>query len=142
MAQNQELSELGQYLNVNTASGVVSTNAYAGSFMGPKAFSVLSPVANDAYVILWTNAALTLTEIKTVVSGTTPSVTATFAYGTGAFAAGNTVIQSSIVTTNVTSGNDQTSFANASIPANSYIWCYVNAVSGTVTYYHTTLRFA
>ena len=100
-----------------------------------------SPQNNDSPTLLYTNSAITLTEIKTVVSGTTPSVTSTFYYGSNRSGAGNTVIQSTVITTNNSTGNTQTTFTNANIPASSYVWCTLSGITGTVTEYFLNLRF-
>jgi hypothetical protein len=140
--QNTNLMNLAQYLSVNSST-VAVTGAYDGSFMGPKSFSVFSPVVGDDYVVLWTNAALSLAELKTVVAGSaTPSVTATFYYGSDSSGVGgNTVIQAGVVTTNTTNGNDAVSFTNPVIAANSWVWATVTAVGGTVNVYTVSMRF-
>jgi hypothetical protein len=86
---------------------------------------------------------LTIAEIRSVVRGSsTPSVTSTWYWGDDRTGASNTTIQASIVTTNTTSGNIQTSFSNSTPIANVFIWCDITAVSGTVDEVHYTLRFA
>jgi hypothetical protein len=89
--------------------------------------------------LFFTNTSITLSQIRTVVLGTTPSVNATFSYGTSR--ATGTTIQANILTTNVTNGNTQTSFTNATVPANSFVWVTLNSVTGTVSEYHATLMY-
>jgi hypothetical protein len=110
--------------------------------LGPKAMSIPAPVNTDIPTLFHTNTALTIAEIRTVVRGSsTPSVTATYYWGADRSGTGNTVIQATIVTTNVTSGNIQTSFSNSTPAANSWLWFNITAVSGTVDEYAVTLRF-
>lgn len=107
-----------------------------------KGFGVLLPVVNDVYPFMWTNVALTILEIRTIVSGSTPSVTASFYWGAdGSGASGVNTIATSVITTNVTSGNSLTSFTNGTPSANTFLWCNVTAVSGTVNTFGVTIRF-
>ena len=44
-------------------------------------------------------------------------------------------------TTSTTTGDVITTFNNAAIPANSYVWLTTTAVSGTVNTYHLTITY-
>lgn len=105
----------------------------------PKSITIPSPAIGDSYTLFKTNTALTIAEISTVVRGTVPNVDVTFSFGTSR--ATGTTIQANIITSNVTTGNVQTSFSNASVTADSFVWVTINNVTGTVTEYHASLRF-
>ncbi|KKL68158.1 hypothetical protein LCGC14_2127760, partial [marine sediment metagenome] len=70
----------------------------------------------------------------------TPSVTWTIRHhATDRNNAGNAVVTAGTTTTSTTTGSDVTSFDDATIPADSYIWLETTAKSGTVTEIHVTL---
>lgn len=106
-----------------------------------KSATIVAPTSTDSFTLFWSNSALTLAEIRSVVSGTSPSTTFTIYTGNDRSGASNTVIQSGIVCTNTTSGNVQTSFSNNTVQANSFVWITVTAVSGTVNDINVSLRF-
>jgi hypothetical protein len=105
----------------------------------PKAITIPAPAPGDSYTLFWSNSAITVDEIRTVVRGTSPQVNATFTFGTSR--ASGTNIQANILTSNTTQGNSQTSFSNSTPVAGSFVWVTINGVSGTVSEYHATLRF-
>jgi hypothetical protein len=105
-----------------------------------KSITIPLPAAADNFTLFYTPVSKTVSEIETLVQGSsTPSVNATFFYGTSRDS--GTAIQANILTSNTTAGNNQTTFTNAVIPANSFIWVNVNGVSGNVSEYHATLVF-
>lgn len=106
-----------------------------------KSATIIAPTSSDSFTLFWSNSALSLAEIRSVVSGTSPSATFTIYTGSDRSGTGNTVMQSGIVCTNTTSGNVQTSFSNSSVQANSFVWITVTAVSGTVNDINVSLRF-
>ena len=109
---------------------------------GPKSVTILSPAANDEVSILWSNTALTLAEIRSVVRGDghgTPTVNATFSWGTSRES--GTIIQANMAISNTTNGNTLTSFTNSTPTASSFIWVKINETTGTVLEFHASLRF-
>lgn len=119
-------------INFTLSSGAIGPTA-------PKSITIPSPVAGDSYTLFWSNAAITLQEIRSVVRGTSPNVDATFFWG--ADRSTGTTISANVITSNVTTGNSLTSFANGTPTANVFLWVTINNVTGTVTEYHATLRF-
>jgi len=74
-----------------------------------------------------------------LIGSSTPSVTWTIRHGSDRSAAGNQVVTGGTTTTSTTTGSDVTSFNDATIPADSFIWIETTAQSGTVTELSVTL---
>jgi hypothetical protein len=107
--------------------------------VAPKAITVFEPVANDNWTLFYTNQQIILSEIRTVLtsSGSSPSVNASFFYGTNRTS--GTSIQSSVITTSDTTGNSIISFSNGTIPANNFVWLTVTTASNVSTYHASLL---
>lgn len=113
-----------------TARATLGITTVLETFKG----SLENPVATDEFTLGFTNRAITITEIRAVLVGSsTPSVTWTIRHSTDRSATGNEVVTSGTTTTSTTTGSDVTSFNDATIPADSFIWLEVSAQSGTVT---------
>ena len=106
-----------------------------------KTVTIIGPAANDNVTMFWTNTAITIANVTSVVSGTSPQVNFTLYTGANRDGASNTVIQANIACSNVTTGVSTTSFSNNTIAANTYVWVHVLTTSGTVNDFHLTLRF-
>lgn len=101
-----------------------------------------SPDDSEDISIAFTNRAITITEMRAVLVGSaTPSVTWTIRHGSDRSAAGNEVVTGGTATTATTSGDDVTSFDDATIPADSHIWLETTAQSGTVNQLHVTIIY-
>jgi hypothetical protein len=116
----------------------------SGSWLQPqgiKSISVLTP--NTAENIAWFYAprALVVSEIRSVVKGSSPSVTFTIRYGTDRSGSGTEVVTGGTTVTNVTSGLSTTSFDSATISAGSFVQFRTTATSGTVDEVHVTMLF-
>ncbi len=81
-----------------------------------------------------------LAEIRSVVRGSSPSVTFSIRYGTDRSAAGTEIVTSGITCTNTTTGVATTSFNNGTIPAGNFVWLTTSAQSGTVNELNVTLN--
>ncbi len=103
--------------------------------------TVENPTSSEDITIAFTNRAITVTEMRAVLIGSsTPSVTWTIKHhATDRNNAGSAVVTASTATTSTTTGDDVTSFNDATIPADSYVWCETSAKSGTVTELHITI---
>ena len=83
--------------------------------------------------MFYTPIAITVTEMVAVLVGSsTPSVTWTVRHSTDRSATGNEVVTSGTATTSTTTGSVVTSFNDATIPADSFVWIKTTAQSGTV----------
>lgn len=99
-----------------------------------KSITIESPTSTEDLDIFFTNKAITITEMRAVLVGSdTPSVTWTIRHGTDRSASGAEVVTSGTTTTSTTTGSDVTSFNDATIVADSFVWLETTAQSGTVT---------
>jgi hypothetical protein len=98
-------------------------------------FTIELPTDADEFSWFFTNKAITATELRLVTKGTTPS-TGIILYhaldrshtaGSGA----TTIVTQTVTST--TTGHSLTSFDDATIPADSFVWIDVGTVTGTVT---------
>ncbi len=111
-------------------------HAYADHTSKPFHYSITieDPTSSEDITIAFTNEAITITEIRAVLVGSaTPSVTWTIRHGTDRNATGAEAVTSGTTTTSTTTGSDVTSFNDATIVADSFIWLETTAKSGTVT---------
>ncbi len=105
----------------------------------PKSFTIPAPQANDNFTIFYTETATTLTQVLAVVKGSgSPSVTFTMRYATDRTAAGTLAIVSTVVTSTTT--GQVVPLQQMPIPANSFVWVELTAVSGTVTEFSASLE--
>ncbi|MHA2163346.1 MAG: hypothetical protein ACXABF_13075, partial [Candidatus Thorarchaeota archaeon] len=105
------------------------------------ALNVENPGDAEDIGILFTDVAITIQSIRAVVRGTTPSVTINPRHSTDRSAAGNTILSSATAITNTTTGQNLTSFNDATVPASSWIWLETTAQSGTVLELTLTIFF-
>lgn len=105
-----------------------------------KTITVESPTATEDITICFTKDAVTVSEVRAVVRGTSPSVTWTIRHGTDRGAAGSEVVTSGTTTTSTTTGSDVTAFNDATIVADSFVWLETTAQSGTVEELSVTLH--
>jgi hypothetical protein len=137
---NATVNSIAMKINSNTIANCTVTPT---NFFPTKSISVLNPTSGDDLTFTWTQVPLTVAEIRSVVKGSvSPSVTVSIYSSTDRTGASNTLHISANVTTNVTTGNTWTSFGSATVAANSWVWATLTTVSGTITEYHCTMRFA
>ena len=120
-----------------TSGNVKTINRGAG-------ISVENPGASEDLTVFFTPVAITITEMRAVLVGSsTPSVTWTIRHhATDRSNAGNEVVTSGTTTTSTTTGSDVTSFNDATIPADSFVWLETTAKSGTVIELHVSIIFS
>jgi len=109
--------------------------------MGPKSLTIINPTASEKIPLFFTTSALTVTQIRSLVTGTSPSVTFSLRFGTDVSGSGTEVVTSGITVTNTTTGLSTTSFNNAAIAADRFVWLTTSATSGTVTALHVSVTF-
>lgn len=118
--------------------GSKGTTGDTGPF-GPKSISILAPTNAENITLFYTTSELEISQISSAIRGGT-SVTFTIRYGTNRSDTGTQVITGGTVA-NSTTGLYTTSFTNAIIPSNSWVWLLTTAVSGTVNELAVTIEF-
>jgi hypothetical protein len=122
-----------------TVAGVVSPSTGTAT-TDHKSVTIPSPTASDSFTVFYTPTAMTLSEIRSLVSGTSPSATFSVFHGSSR-ASGTAVVTAGTTVTNTTTGLSTTTFDNATISAGSFVWINVTAVSGTINELSVTLIF-
>lgn len=106
------------------------------------AITLETPTSSENASIFFTDEAITVTKLAAVLVGSSsPSVTWTICHSTDRSATGNEVVTSGTTTTSTTTGSVVTSFNDATIPANSFIWLKTTAQSGTVASLNVTIKY-
>lgn len=118
-----------------TTLGITKINALT------KSLTIESPTNAEDISFFYTPVAITITELVAVSVGSSPSVTYTVRHHTDRSNAGNEVVTSGSTTTSTTTGDIVTSFNDATIPADSFVWIETTAKSGTVTSTQISLQF-
>jgi hypothetical protein len=128
----------------NISSGTVAS-ARLTSIKQAKGLSIQSPTASENATIFYTTQAITVEEVRTVMLGTSQSVTLTINYGSSRASATGTIVASNTFDSGDT-GYQTTGFAHTlnttSIPAGSYIWLTTSATSGTINELNITLTYS
>lgn len=105
----------------------------------PKSFSIPAPQSGDNFTIFYTETATTLTQVLAVVKGpASPSVTFTMRYASDRSAAGTLAIVATTVTS--TTSGQIAPLQQMPIPANSFVWVELTAVSETVEEFSASLE--
>ncbi len=105
-----------------------------------KSITIESPTAAEDISLFYTDDAITITKIVFVITGAT-SVTTTVRHHTDRNNAGNEVVTGGTVANNSTTGNVVTSFNDATVPADSFLWIETTALSGTPTSVNITIFY-
>jgi hypothetical protein len=134
------LSDLLSATNFVGAQGPTGPAGPTGA-VSPRGLTIDNPTSSENVVLFFTTESLTFSQIRSVVKGTTPSVTFSVRYGTDTSAGGTEVVTSGITVTNTTTGLATTSFNNDTVPTNNYVWMTTSALSGTVNSLNITLIF-
>ena len=103
-----------------------------------KGVSIFAPLDGDDVALFYTRYAITIQRVQTVLRGSgTPSVLFNIRHDPDRSAVGTAVVNAQ-TTTSVTTG-DNVAIADATIPANSWVWLEITTVQGTVDEFHLTL---
>ena len=104
-----------------------------------KNLTLEEPVATDDISIFRTDVAITVQEVISISTGTSPNTTYQLKHSTDRNAAGNDLTTSG-TTTSTTTG-DTATLSDDTIPANSFIWFECSASSGTDVYLGIEIRY-
>ncbi len=126
-----------RYINTDAGTTWRPTDAKA------KSITVEDPSSSEDLTMFFTDRAITINEMEAVLANgaSTPSVTWKIFHHTDRSNAGNAVVTAGTTTTSVSTGSIVTSFNDATIPANSWVWIETTAQSGTVPELHVTIQF-
>jgi hypothetical protein len=136
-----KLSEiLSETYQGNTGfTGSIGFTGSTGS-AAPRSVTLESPTNSERVLMFYTNTPLTVTEIRSVISGSSsPSATFSILYDSSAAGTGTPIVTAGITVTNTTTGLSTTTFNNATIAAGSFVWIQTSAISGTVNYLHVSI---
>lgn len=125
-------------------TGMKWATAAAGGGGGlVKSITVENPDSSENLTLGFFFVDSTVTEIQAVVVGSsTPSVTILVKQGTHRDDGGTTsTVLGATAITSVDTGQNFTSFTDATIPADNWLWLETNAQSGTVTELHVTVLY-
>jgi hypothetical protein len=125
----------GQFLRT---SGSVATWAAVNHVKG---VSVESPTSSENLSLFYTDHAITITRVSDVVQGTSPSVTYNIRHASTRNSGTPNNVFSANRTVTSTSGATTTTFNDATIPANSWVWLITSATSGTVNEVNVTIQY-
>lgn len=129
---------------VDTTSGTVNYHdGTAERVLTPiqsKSVTIESPTSSEDISLFYTDEAITITKIVYVITGST-SVTTTIRHHTDRSNTGNEVVTSGTTANSTTTGNVVTSFNDATVPADSFIWLETTALSGTPTSLNVTIFY-
>jgi hypothetical protein len=115
--------------------------SFADAPLMTKAVSFQSPTSSENVSLWYTPVALTITQVGESIRGTSPSVTYNIRYAATRDAASPTAVFASDRAVTSASGTTVSTFANASIPAGSWIWITTSATSGTVNDFNATIIY-
>ena len=123
---------------------VVNSGATALTYVDDvfsKSISIVDPTSSENLSLYYTTEALTVVHVAESVLGTGPSVTYNIRWSSTRNSGSPTSLFGSNRTVNSQPGTVTTSFTNATIPADSFVWLITSAKSGTVNDFHITVKF-
>jgi hypothetical protein len=112
-------------LSTITDSGTISSIATTHT----KTILIEQPTSSENISIFKTDVAITVKEVTTVSTGTTPSTTYQIKHSSDRSASGNNLTTSTSTTSKTT--GDFATLSNVNISANSWVWLVTTAASGT-----------
>ena len=108
----------------------------------PRSFSIIEPSQGLVVPIFHTLGVTTITNVSSYIGGnTSPSASFDIKYGTDLTAAGTQTVTAGYTVRNTTGVTSVTSFDNATIPANNVVWAEYTALSGVVSFTHTSIFY-
>ena len=103
--------------------------------------TIENPTDSEDKCISYTFNDITIQEIQVVVVGTSPSVTIDPYFTSDRSSSGTDILNSPTVITNTTTGQNITSFNDATVPIDNFIIFKTTAQSGTVDEINITIRY-
>lgn len=122
-------------------NGTWAVPAGGSSAAQSKAITLELPGGSENISLFYTDVAITITRVTDVLTGaSSPSVSYDILHDLARSLSGNQVFGTDRVC-NTVNGSTTTTFSDATIPANSYIWLVTSAASGTVTNINITITY-
>lgn len=110
-----------------------------------KGLTLVSPTSSENVTIFYTTTAITIEEVRTVMLGSSQSVTMVINYGSSRASATGTIVASNTFDSG-DSGYQTTGFAHTlnttAIPAGNYIWFSSSATSGVINDLNITITYS
>lgn len=132
---------LVDFNSIGLNAGSMTVSSVNVLTVGVAHFTIEDPSASEDLFGYFVDEAVTITKVAAVLVGSsTPSVTWTLRHGTDRSAAGSELVTSGTTTT-ATTGSQITSFNDATIVADSYMWIETTAQSGTVNSLNLTVEY-
>jgi hypothetical protein len=135
----------GTHLYVTDATGVpyaVIEDGLVITADWAKSLIIENPGSNENISIFYTDVSITINKMVGVLVGSGgPSVTWSVKHSPDRSSVGNEVVTGGTTTTNVTTGDVITTFNDATIPANSFVWFTTTAKSGTIIEFNISLIY-
>lgn len=124
---------------LTAAGGIEEADPATDTISGPllpsivKTLSIYPPASGDNELFLYTDRALTISNVRAVLIGGGTSVALTGIYHATTRNSGspNTVISSQTIDS-FSTGVSWNTFSDPTVPANSWIWCVLGTVTGAV----------
>lgn len=130
------------------SSGVYRSNTFVAPPPGytaettdfSKSISITAPTASENITLFFTEEEVTIQDINDVIRGAGASVSWNIAFGPNRTVASTTVFLVDRITSSPT-GSSTSSFDNALIPANSWLWLTTSATAGTIEDINITIKY-
>lgn len=126
-------------LTLGTGLSFTSTTLNVTGLKYRASLTIENPTSAESIPFFYTSQAATITKVRVVVKGSTPSVTSNVGYGTS-IASLTSVTTAPSAVTNATTGVDST-LNNTAIPADGYLVFTSSAQSGTVNWMNVTVEY-
>jgi hypothetical protein len=104
----------------------------------PRSITIVDPVANDAFTLFYTKVSTTISSVRALVRGGSPSVTFILKADPDRDAVGTAITASKTVTSTTT--GEEATIINQPVPSGYYVWMEITAVSGTVNEFNVGIE--
>ena len=128
---------------VSTFQQIVDDAIDNAGAIAPKTLTVINPNPNDLpeVTLFYVKNDVTVSKINAVCRGSSPAVSYSLRFGPNRSASGTEVVTGGLLCSDTTTGTQTTAFNNATVPAGSFLWLKVTAISGSVDEFSVTLSF-
>lgn len=100
-----------------------------------------SITSSENFGLIETPIAITITSVKVVLVGSSPSVTYNLQQGTDRTSGTNVFTAGQTVTSTTTGTTASSGFNDATVPAGSFIWLTTSAASGTINQFQIRITY-